>query len=64
LLKKIADTGRENICGKYFRDMKMTLLVMEQGYFHTANIIFANIFSSRIRKNFELYGMYLLLGLF
>jgi hypothetical protein len=47
---KIAD---KNICGKYFRDIKMTLLDKENVYFMIANIIFANIF---IRKKFQLYG--------
>jgi hypothetical protein len=45
-LKIFAD---KNICGKYFRGIKIAILHKEQGHFLTANIITANIF---IRKFF------------
>jgi hypothetical protein len=34
--------------------MKTTLFLAHESYFHTANIIIANIF---VRKNFQLYGI-------
>jgi hypothetical protein len=58
-LKIFADTGRENICGKYFCGWKIILLLVflislavGTGTFSNRNIITTNIFSSRIRKFF------------
>jgi hypothetical protein len=53
--KKIADTGRENICGKYFCGCKMTLLKLKRnasgkGVFYNRKYYYRKYFS--LKKTF------------
>jgi hypothetical protein len=59
LYRKLKIFADKNICGKYFRGMKIVLQRKEQGHFMTANIITANIF---IRKFFVDDGTYLIVA--